>query len=229
MLEVATNYRDWLWDLTAPHMGQRVLEVGAGLGYMTECLGARDRIVALELVPAYLEALRRRFTGTRIEVVPGDATDPRVFDELGEGGFDSAMSFNVLEHIEDDIAVLRNVHRSLAPGGRFVCYVPAFPSIYGRMDTEVGHVRRYTRRDFVQRAQSAGFRVPVAEYMNMPGYLAWFVNGRILRSSGVSGGTAWLRLYDRTVVRAARLLERAVRPPFGQSLFVVLQRPRTPV
>lgn len=227
VLELATNYRDWLWELTAPHMGRRVLEVGAGLGYMTDCLGERDRIVALELVPTYLDALRQRFEGRAIEVVQGDATSPAVFATLGDADFDSAMSFNVLEHIEDDVAVLRNVRRSLAPGGRFVCYVPAFPSIYGRMDTEVGHVRRYTRPVFVQRARAAGFGVRMARYVNMPGYVAWWLNGRVLRSGGVSGGAAGIRLYDRTVIRAARALERIVRPPFGQSLFVVLQRATT--
>jgi SAM-dependent methyltransferase len=225
-LEKATNYRDWLWELTAPYLGQRVLEVGAGLGYMTDCLGPRERIVALELVPAYVEALRQRFPESRVHVVPGDATDPMVYEQLGDGSFDSAMTFNVLEHIEDDVAVFRNVYRSLAPGGCFVCYVPAFPSIYGRMDTEVGHVRRYVKREIVERARSVGFAVPRVTYVNMPGYVAWYVNGKLLQSSGIRGGAAGVRLYDRMVVPVARLVERMVHPPFGQSLFLVAQRPR---
>jgi len=135
------------------------------------------------------------------------------------------MSFNVLEHIADDISVLRNVLEVLPPGGRFVCFVPAFPSIYGSIDRAVGHVRRYTRAEMRAKMRDAGFQVIDARYMNFLGYFAWLVAGRVLRFEGVAGAGSTVGLYDRLVIPISRFLERRWRPPFGQSLLVVGERP----
>ena len=228
-LTAALNYRDWLWERASPHLGQRVLEVGAGLGYMTECLGEREIVIALELVPGYVQRLQMKFAHGAVDIIEGDARDPAIFETVRQRRIDSAMSFNVLEHIDDDGAVLENVCNSLPPGGRFVCFVPAFPSIYGPMDAKLGHVRRYRRRELVERAREAGFVVRSAEYMNLLGFFAWFVNGRVLRSTTAAGGSRALQFYDRTAVRLARAAERKVAPPFGQSLFAVLEKPSATV
>lgn len=223
VLAFAVNYRRWLWDRTRPHLGPRVLEVGAGLGYMTELIAQRELAVAMELVPSYVDHLRNKFPAPNVEVVAADATDAAAFDPY-RGRITSAMSFNVLEHIHDDVAVLRNVHHALPPGGSFVVFVPAFPSIYGHMDAKIGHVRRYRRDQLVERASRAGFQVTTADYMNLPGFFAWWLNGRVLRFGSAAGGERTMRLYDAGVIRLARWMETHVRPPFGQSLFAVLRR-----
>jgi SAM-dependent methyltransferase len=135
------------------------------------------------------------------------------------------MSFNVLEHIADDTAVLRNVFDVLPPGGRFVCFVPAFPSIYGSIDRALGHVRRYTRAEMKAKMAGAGFVTVEARYMNFIGYFAWFVAGRVVRldSFGEAGST--VKAYDRLVIPISRSLERLLPPPFGQSLLAVGERP----
>jgi SAM-dependent methyltransferase len=223
-LSQARHYRDWLWSRARPYLGRQVLEVGAGLGHMTECIADRDAVIALELVPQYAETLRKRFSMRNVEVVEGDARSPEVFRSI-RGRIDSAMSFNVLEHIDDDRAVLANVLSCLPRGGLFVCFVPAFPSIYGVMDAKLGHVRRYRRRELVQRAREVGFSVRFAEYMNLVGYFAWLLSGRILRSSTPAGGSRAVAMYDSVVVPAARWVEKLGHPPFGQSLFAVLEKP----
>lgn len=204
----------------------RVLEVGAGRGTITDCIVDCDTVLALEVDPDFVAILRERFAGrANVEVLAGSATDPAV-TRRAAGRVDSAMSFNVLEHIADDISVLRNVLEVLPPGGRFVCFVPAFPSIYGSMDSAVGHVRRYTRAEMRSKMTEAGFHVVAARYMNFLGYFAWLVAGRVVRFEGVAGAGSRVGLYDRLVIPVSRVLERRWRPPFGQSLLVVGERPR---
>jgi SAM-dependent methyltransferase len=217
----APRYRDWIFSMASPYLRSRVLEVGAGSGTMFECLTGREHAVALEIDPGLVAELVRRLDARPdVTIVAGSVTDPAVVDELRALRIDSAMSFNVLEHIEDDMAALRAVASVLDPGGSLALLVPAFPSIFGAMDRGVGHVRRYRRRELVDKMESAGFSVAEARYVNMPGYLAWFVNGRVLRSSSPAGGPRLVSLYDKTVIPMTRLLEKAVDPPFGQSLFV---------
>jgi SAM-dependent methyltransferase len=134
------------------------------------------------------------------------------------------MSFNVLEHIEDDVGVLRNVFNCLPSGGRFVCFVPAMPILFGAMDEALGHFRRYTRRELTRKAGEAGFRVVSIHYLNAVGCFLWFINGRILRSTG-EGRDLALVTFDRFVVPLIRMLEARVKPPFGQSLLLVAEKP----
>ena len=228
VLARATNYRDWLFAMTAPHLGDRIVEVGSGLGTMTHCIEERARVVALELLPHYIAALDERFQDRRnVEVVEGDATDSAVWARVREGGLlDSAMSFNVVEHIEDDVAVMKNVHDTLRPGGRMVIFTPAFPRLYGPVDAAVGHVRRYRRRELAAKARVAGFRVIDCHYVNAPGFFLWYLNGRVLKSAGVSADSKWtVRVFDKIIVPVVRLLESHWHPPFGQSLLLIAEKP----
>lgn len=227
-LAQATRYRDWLYSAAAPHIGHRVIEIGAGFGTMTDCVLDRDRVVALELISDYVEQLHHRFDRREnVDIYQGDATDPELWRRMtAKGQLDSAMSFNVMEHIEDDVAVFRNCHDSLVPGGRMVIFTPAFPMLFGAMDEGVGHVRRYRRGELCDKARQAGFRVVDCYYMNLPGFFLWLVNGKLLRSSGAAGGAATVRLFDRWIVPVVRASERCWHPPFGQSLLLVAEKPR---
>ena len=220
-LDQALRNRDWIFSAAAPHLRERVLEVGAGSGTLTQCVAGRELVVALEIEPAFAEHLRRRFTSGNVDVVEGSATDRALLQRVAKGRVYSAMSFNVLEHIPDDVAVLQCVHDILPPGGRFVAFVPAFPSIYGAMDRALGHVRRYTRRDMALKMRHVGFRLIEVRYINLPGFFVWFANGRILRSEVVAGGPRAVRLYDRVAIPLTRTLECRWRPPFGQLLIAV--------
>src|SRR5438105_7916438 len=59
-LEHAPRYRDWIFAAAAPHLGNRVLEVGAGTGTLTACVTGRERVLAVEVEPGYADSLRRR-------------------------------------------------------------------------------------------------------------------------------------------------------------------------
>jgi SAM-dependent methyltransferase len=221
ILESAPRYRDWIFSLALPYLGTRVLEVGAGSGTMFECILERELAVALELDSGLAEVLRQRFDSRpNVAIVHGNVNQPAVLEDLRALNVDSVMTFNVLEHIEDDVAALRSIASVLKPGGSVAVLVPAFPGVFGAMDRGVGHIRRYRRPDLVRKMQRAGFSVSEAHYVNMPGYLAWFINGRVLRSPSPAGGPRLVALYDKVVIPLTRSLERTVHPPFGQSLFV---------
>lgn len=225
-LEAARRYAAWLFSMAEPHLGSRVLEVGSGTGTLTQWLGTKERVAAVEVEPDYVQRLRVRFAGSpNVAIFEGSATDGELMRLAAADGIDSAMSFNVLEHIPDDAAVFRIVHDLLPPGGRFVCFVPAHPALYGAFDSVLGHVRRYTRRELTTKLRRAGFRVVEVHHVNMLGSFLWFFSGRVLRRGGVPGGATSLRLYDRFLTPLTRTLEARMRPPFGQSLLAVGERP----
>lgn len=224
-LEEARRYAAWLFSLAEPHLGERVLEVGSGTGTLTQWIASKDRVAAVEVEPDYADKLRLRFSESpNVEVYEGSATDVELMGHAARGRIDSAMSFNVLEHIDDDERVLRIVHDLLPPKGRFVAFVPAHPLLYGPFDRVLGHVRRYTRRELTTKLRRAGFDVVDVRHVNLPGSFLWFLSGRVLRRSGVPGGSTALRMYDRFLTPVTRTVEKRVRPPFGQSLIAIAER-----
>ena len=113
-----------MFEQLAPWLGQRILEIGSGIGSFTRYLVGRELIVATDLNPRYLRILRNTFERhTRVEVEPLDlmAFDPAPF---AGRGIDTILCLNVLEHVEDDRGALRRLHAALAPGGRLLLLVP---------------------------------------------------------------------------------------------------------
>lgn len=108
------------WALKDVQLGEDVLELGPGHGITTNLLSSRiPRITALEIDPALVRVLRRRFQGTNVTVVEGDATAMPFHD----GQFSGAISLHMLHHVHSvDLQnkVFREVWRVLRPGAVFV-------------------------------------------------------------------------------------------------------------
>jgi SAM-dependent methyltransferase len=130
---------------------------------------------------------------------------------------DTVVALNVIEHIADDVEALRSMAAMLQPGGRAVVLVPAFQRLYGSLDRELGHVRRYTRTNLSQRMSEAGFRVERTFYFNLVGMIGWWVNARLRKVPRIP--TEQLGYFD-TLVPILRL-EDLVPLPFGQSVIAI--------
>lgn len=215
----ARNYNRWLFDRVKPAIGRRVLEIGSGTGTMTEFLVDRDLVLGLEVIPEFVDELRERFAAhqnVRIECLDITSTS---FD-FAALGFDSAVSFNVFEHIPDDLSALRQVYHALCPGGRLALLVPAHQALFGPFDELIGHQRRYGKRELSEKLRSAGFHVDRISYSNPLGALGWLVNVRLLRQRQLKA----VRAYDSLVPLLAGA-ERLMSPPLGLSVVAIAHRP----
>ncbi len=219
-LSRAERYNRWMFEQLAPWLGQRVLEIGAGIGSFTRFLLDRPLALATDLNPRYLRILANTFERhTRVEVAP---LDLRTFDPapLAARGIDTVVCLNVLEHVEDDRAALRRLHDALVPGGRLLLLVPAHPRLYGPIDRAVHHFRRYGRADLVGRLEEAGFHVERTIFFNRLGVLGWFVNGTLLRRRLVPG----LQVRFQNLLVPLLRAEARVPMPFGLSLIAIARR-----
>jgi SAM-dependent methyltransferase len=204
-------------------VGQRVVEIGCGVGNFTGLLLDREIVVALDAEPDCVERLLLRNPGrANLHALVADAARFD-FAQIARFQPDSCVCLNVLEHIEDDEGALRRMASVLEPGGVIVLLLPAFPLLYGPIDRNLGHYRRYTRGSVRRLAAAAGLRLRRARYMNTAGFFGWWANSHIFRREAQS--ESQIRVFDRYVVPAMSRLESLVAPPFGQSLFVVLRRP----
>jgi SAM-dependent methyltransferase len=218
-LATAHRYHRYLHGLLAPYLGPSVLEVGAGLGDFSSQLLDRDRLVVNDHDPVCLRALDERF-GQRpdVEVLGAEVlrleVDPPV---------DTVVAVNVLDRLDDDVAALRAMARTARPGGRLLLVVPAHPGLAGAYDQALDRRRRYSTEDLRGAVEAAGLLPEVVRPVNLLGGLAWWAAVRVGRQARPT--PVLVRLYDRLVVPAERLLERRVQPRFGQSILCVARVP----
>jgi glycosyltransferase involved in cell wall biosynthesis len=216
-------YNRWLSDRFHGAVGQRVLEVGAGFGNMTRHLIPRELLVASDLDPVALEHLRGvfredpsvRVASYRFPLAPAE------LEEVRKLRFDTIVCLNVLEHIEQDTATLADLFAALAPGGRLILIVPALARLYGSLDQHLRHFRRYEKAELESKIHGAGFVLEECRFLNRPGIVGWYVNGRLLRR----------RVLPRGQLAAFKLLmpllkrEEANPPSIGMSLLAIARKP----
>lgn len=216
-LQAAVHYRTALLAEFRPRLRGRVLEVGAGIGQFTAILlrqAGIESLVAVEPDPRFARRLREQFPGLEliqgtIDAVPAAAT------------FDAVLSVNVLEHLAQDERELAAYRTRLEERRGALClFVPARPEIFGTIDRDFGHCRRYRRGELRLKLENAGFHVERLSYFNLAGYFAWWWNFRVRRRHAFA--PAAVRFFDRFIFPPQYALESHwLRPPLGQSLIAV--------
>ena len=204
-LERARRFNLWMGSVLRPFVGDRVLEIGAGIGNLTSQFIPRELYVASDLNPSYLQYLRSySFGKPYLRVLKIDASDPADFSGL-EGQFDTALMINVLEHVPDPHAALRSLYNSLEPGGRAVILVPQHPWLYGTFDQVLEHRERYTAEQLQGALEAAGFRVEQIFDFNRFSVPGWWWNGKLFRRKHFS------RIQLKLVETAMPVLKRIDR------------------
>jgi SAM-dependent methyltransferase len=219
VLTSAVRYRRFLAGLLtraagAPGVGATVADFGAGIGtFVRDARTLGWQVTCVELDPALRTSLRE----DGFEVA-------KSLDELPPQSLDFLFSYNVLEHIEDDAAVVEGFRRVLKPGAPLLIYVPAFAVLYGPLDRAVGHVRRYRRKGLIELAESAGFGVQLCHYCDSIGFAAALAHRAVGNSSGRLSERS-VKLYDRFLFPASRSLDPFVQRLFGKNLVLIARRP----
>jgi len=222
------NYYQWILANFREHLKGKVIEIGAGVGHLSALYA--DSVAHLLLVePArnLHQRLANRFASNPKIAIRGGLLDELHAEELASPGihgapYDAALLVNVLEHVENDLQMLRQLFDLLRPGGVLLLFVPALPFLYGALDSRVGHVRRYTRLGLAEVVRQAGFKLELLKYFDAIGVLPWLIVGRVLRQGRHSERAA--HIYDRFVVPVGRALESQFPPPLGKNLIAIARR-----
>jgi glycosyltransferase involved in cell wall biosynthesis len=218
-MEGAGRYNEWLYRQSQPFLGNRILEVGAGVGGITKYLLNKMLVVATDSDNFYFEELQRKYGSySNFQIIKYDPANDGPCLEYGP--FDSILCMNVLEHLTEDKKALHSMSLSLQTGGKLVLLAPAHQLLYSTMDRNLGHFRRYSRLQLKSLLQEAGFEIESIYYLNALGAVGWFVNGLIFRRAMIP--SRQVRLFDLLVRFLS--LEKVCRPPFGLSVLAVAKK-----
>jgi SAM-dependent methyltransferase len=132
----------------------RFLELGCGTGFFIREL-VKQRHIDITGSDIYLAGLKyAKSKSPDIDFVQIDATSNYMHQQ-----FDMIGAFDVIEHIDDDVSVIKNINRSLQPNGLFVVTVPQYQFLWSQLDELVKHKRRYSKTDLITKLEAAGFEI----------------------------------------------------------------------
>jgi SAM-dependent methyltransferase len=225
-MNTADRYARYLYDCVKRWLTPPILEIGSGFGTYTQYLLRHGQVICADIDTDCLAQVRRRYAGRDVLTTEVDLNSDEQVLALGRYRFHSAFSTNVFEHIERDGDALRNLREAIAPGGNLCLIVPSHPRLYGYMDEQAGHFRRYTRRSVAQTLTNAGWNVRRTFYINALGGLGWWFNHRFLRPKPIDSAAInnQLLLYDRLLVPVARLTDWMWRGVFGLSVVAIASK-----
>lgn len=214
----------WLFSHVEGHLGQTVLDAGAGVGtYSRLILDSGRQTVALEPDQGIRAELARRLgNADGFRLIEGDLANPDIVVSAQAAGVDSAICLNVLEHIQDDRRALRHLQAILPAGGTLALLVPAHPVLFNSIDRAVGHFRRYRKNELVAKIEEAGLAIERLFYFNFFAIPGWILSGHILgRRVASRTGT---RLFDGLVPLFKVIETPVLRGRLGISLVALCRR-----
>jgi SAM-dependent methyltransferase len=205
--------------------GARILDAGCGSGRNMVELTHFGTVTGVELSETSVEIARSRDAG---EVVAGSVLEM----PFAESSFDLAVSLDVIEHLEDDLAALRELRRTVAPGGALLVTVPAYQWLWSGHDEINHHHRRYTRRALQRVGEQAGWKQARTTYFNsllLPIAIVLRMLERVNTKTTESSLDLWVPpaplnwLLERPLVLESALISRGGRIPAGLSLLAVFR------
>lgn len=221
VLKEAKNYNKWIADNISAHLSSPALEIGAGTGNLTTFFLGKRPLYITDSDPGLVENLKSRFQGMEnISVGVFDVTKkpPRKFNSF----FATVFGINVLEHIKDDEEALRNIHSVLKKNGKLVLLVPAKKKAYAKLDKELGHFRRYEKKELMDKLINNGYKIEKIYYFNIVGLISWYVRDKVKRKN-INLKQYHIRIFD-SIVPLLRTIESVIKIPMGISLIIVARK-----
>ena len=224
-LEVLSNlphYYDWIVDTFRPWLRGHAMEIGAGIGTIsTRVVDNVERLDIVEpsahLAPWFPKSLTENpKTSFFFETLE------RHLPQVADTTCDSLVMVNVLEHIEDDVATVRELHRVLKPGGHLLLFVPALGFLFSELDRLHGHYRRYYLHPLADLLERNGFQIVLKRYFDMAGILPWWLINTVGKKTDFDPDM--VGFYDRFIIPASRFLEKRISPPFGRNIIIIAER-----
>ncbi len=218
-IEEAVIYNRWIASRFMPYLGQKNLEIGAGIGTISAILSKSYPLDLTEISSDCRQVLMNRFAEkSNVKVLDRDYQEVR-------GSYDCIYSSNVLEHVENDFSYLAKSSELLKGGGFFVAIVPGHQLLLSDFDRSIGHHRRYSLIDRLRlsdeiKIQNLPLRLHQYRYYNPVGAIGWLLKMKILKQDHIKMSD--VKKMEALVPYLKKL--DLINFGFGQNLLMAFQK-----
>lgn len=219
------RFNDWMYEEISSSLCGDILEIGSGIGTFSEKL-TRDfpnsNLTFTDMSSMYVELLKKKFSSNGSVVVYRLDLNERIdYERIGYKKFDSILAVNVLEHVENDEFAFSQLYDMLKEKGTLVVLVPCHKFLYNIIDQNIGHFRRYTKKELEYKVRKTGFVIDKTFYFNTVGMIGWYLNGNLFKKPKVSG--TGVKILD-TVVPVLKYTERIFGKRIGLSIICTVKK-----
>lgn len=223
----AKNWKSYYLSLSNKFLSnqENVLEVGAGIGSMTKLfLDSNKNLKWTAIEPdnenfSKLSSFISLFRNKRNNITIENTTVENF--RCNSNKFSTIILVDVLEHIEDDKLLLIRFLDMLVDIGKIIIFVPAHQLLYSEFDKQIGHFRRYSKRNILKIVPS-NFRIRQFKFIDSIGFFALLVNKIFIRSSNPS--LSQILFWDTYLVPLSKIFDRIFRYRFGKNIFLVITK-----
>lgn len=219
-LQGANNYNKWIADQILPSVHGATLEIGAGIGNLSDYFIGQNPLYLTELDTSLSDYLKNKYRSyaniTTLELDVTKKIPQKLINHFG-----TIFAVNVLEHIQNDGLALSNIYTMLKKNGKAIFLVPANQFAYTSLDKSLGHFRRYGKKELMEKCEEAGFIVERIYFFNIVGLFSWIA--RDIFQKGKQLGGMQVSLFDK-IVPLLSFIERLIHPFTGISLIVILKK-----
>jgi SAM-dependent methyltransferase len=219
-LSAAPGVARWTMDQFRSYLGGKVFEAGSGPGNLTGHLIDRESLVVADIDERHVREIEKRFGHLEnLLAIRGDLEEPSLYEGLPKD-FDSILSVNVLEHLDNPEVAVSEFYKATRAGGNLLVLVPGHEWLFSDADTALGHRRRFTEQSLRLLLEQAGYEVVELRQFNRLGVLGWYTN-KMFRRTDIG---PWQARVFGLLLPLARLIENIPFLP-GLSLIAVGRRP----
>jgi SAM-dependent methyltransferase len=212
------NYNKFIVSSFMKHAGSNaksIFDFGAGIGTLSNIwknLGKDVQITCLEVDQTQRSILMDRGFPT-LNSLPNEILADYIFTS------------NVLEHIEDDSETILKLYNILRPGGGLGIFVPANMFLYSNIDSKLGHYRRYSKKNLINKVSKSGFQIESCVYVDSLGFFAWLFL-KIFKLGINDSGSLLLPIYDKFIWPLSKMLDKlGLKFLFGKNLLLLARKP----
>lgn len=209
--------------------GKSVLDVGCGTGHVSlDLLQMGFEVASIDRSQEMVDFTKEIITeaGYDGEVYLLDVLNSKCLDK---DRFDFIVCLDVIEHIKQDNLALKNMNYLLKTHGGIIIIVPAIKYLYGVRDRNIGHHRRYGKKELANKLNESGFEIIEMRYWNFLGLVPFFISEKLLHRSineniRYSRNSMHSKALNAVLDKWFCLLENNVKFPIGLSLLVVAKK-----
>lgn len=218
----AKNWKQYWFEMIRPFIGDRVLEVGAGIGSNTEIAHqvSFEQWLCLEPDQGLVDGIQRKYDAgllhEKIELLCGTLSDVNPARK-----FDTLLYIDVLEHIETDQEELKIAMQHLDLNGRVIIVAPAHNYLYSDFDRAIGHFRRYNR-GMIDAIVPYNAKIEKMLYLDSVGFFASLANRIFLKEKSPSKNQ--INFWDKYLVSSSKIIDPLIRFSAGKTIVAVIKK-----
>lgn len=225
ILSSAAAFNKWMYSSIAPFTSGNILEIGSGLGNISNFFVQADSSITLsDIDEFYLDYLKKKFhQNAAVKDFLNVDLQKKDFDTyyaVLKDKFDTVFLLNVLEHLEDEAFAIQNCKYLLKKNGTLIILVPAYSFLFSEMDKQLNHFRRYTTHSLSLALSNEKLNIEKKFYFNFLGIPAWLY-GKIRKLKVLPSGE--MKLYNK-LIPLGKILDKLVFKKAGLSVIVIAKK-----